>query len=92
VPLPLPDTIRVKERLPAGATAVLINPAHTFTDLFMPIDDVEERLFDAIDGERTIGDIARSQGLLDRAAPFFERLYEHDQIVLRTAGQGAPAP
>jgi SAM-dependent methyltransferase len=81
VPLRQSDTISVKQRLPPGASAVLINRSHTDTDLFLPIDAAEERLVDAIDGKRTVGDIAGREGLLDRAGPFFERLYEYDQIV-----------
>jgi len=81
VPLRQPDTISVKQRLPPGASAVLINRSHTDTDLFLPIDAPEERLVGAIDGARTIGEIARSEGLLDRAGPFFERLHEYDQVV-----------
>ena len=53
------ETICVQERLPAGAAAVLINRNHTYRDLFMPIDATEKRLFDAIDGNRTIGDILK---------------------------------
>ena len=51
------ETICVQERLPPGAAAVLINQNHTYTDLFMTISATEKRLFDAIDGNRTIGDI-----------------------------------
>ena len=37
VPIRMPDTICVQERLPPGAAAVLINQNHTYTDLFMTI-------------------------------------------------------
>ena len=57
VPLRMPDTICVQERLPPGAAAVLINPTHTYRDLIMPIDSTEKGLFDAIDGNRSIGGI-----------------------------------
>jgi hypothetical protein len=67
---------------------VLINQNHTYTDLFLPISTTEKHLFDAIDGNRTIGDILRtaqpsSQGLLqlDPARTFFEGLWWHDQVV-----------
>lgn len=40
----LPETIRVQERLPAGAAAVLINREHTDTDLYLPVDATELRL------------------------------------------------
>ena len=54
VPIRLPDTLAVRDRLPAGASAVLINRNHTYTDLYLPIDARQERLLEAIDGERTI--------------------------------------
>ena len=38
VPMRLPDTICVQERLPPGAAAVLINQTHTDTDLFLPVE------------------------------------------------------
>ena len=61
MPIRLPDTICVQERLPPGAAAVLINRSHTFKDLFMPIDSTEKSLFDAIDGNRSIGDIVEEK-------------------------------
>jgi len=48
----------VQERLPPGAAAVLINRTHTYTDIYLPIDEQEKRLLDAIDGQRTIRAIA----------------------------------
>ena len=85
VPIRLPDTIAVRERLPAGAAAVLINRGHTDTDLYLPLDAREERLYAAIDGRRTIGELARAVGGGDRAADLFERLHWHDQIALDTS-------
>ncbi len=81
------DTICVQDRLPSGAAAVLINQTHTDKDLFLPIDSTEKRLFDSIDGVRTIGDIVErtppsSQHTnVDIARDFFERLWWHDQVV-----------
>jgi len=76
----MPDTICIQERLPAGAAAVLINQSHTYTDLFMPIDSTEKRLFDAIDGNRCVGEIVEStlsssqqKMQLEIARAFFER-------------------
>jgi SAM-dependent methyltransferase len=85
LPIRLADTIAVRERLPPGATAVLINRGHTDTDLYLPVDAREERLYAAIDGERTIGEIARAVGGGDGAADFFERLHWYDQIALDTS-------
>ena len=88
VPIRMPDTICVQKRLPPGAAAVLINQSHTYTDLFMPIDSTEKRLFDAIDGNRCIGDIvesasssSRQETQLGTARAFFERLGFYDQVV-----------
>ena len=82
------DTICVQERLPPGAAAVLINQTHTYRDLYMPIDSTEKRLFDAIDGKRSIGDIAertlpssQNRSQLDTARTLFERLWWYDQVV-----------
>ena len=91
VPLRTPDTVCVEERLPPGAAAVLINRAHTSTDLYLPVDAREKSLFDAIDGERTIGEIAGHQTTPDAARAFFERLWCYDQIVFdATRRQGLP--
>jgi hypothetical protein len=80
VPLRLPDTICVQERLPPGATAVLINRTHTYRDLVMPIDATEKRLFDRVDGVRTLGEIAQDAPPR-MAQDFFERLGWWDQVV-----------
>ncbi len=92
VPIRMSETICVQEQVPPGAVAVLINQNHTYRDLFMTINPTEKRLFDAIDGNRTIGDIVRttlpsSQGQLqlERARTFFERLWWHDQVVFDTS-------
>ena len=37
VPIRMPETICIQERLPAGAAAVLINQNHIYRDLFLPI-------------------------------------------------------
>ena len=63
VPIRMPDTIVVKERLPVGSGGGADQPSHSHTDLFLPIDAGEERLVGAIDGERSIGEIARSAAL-----------------------------
>jgi SAM-dependent methyltransferase len=88
VPIRMPDTICIQDRLPSGAAAVLINQTHTYRDLFLPIGETEKRLFDAIDGERRIVDIAKKtlstseqSARLDSTQDFFERLWWHDQVV-----------
>lgn len=88
VPLRMPDTICVRERLPAGATGVLINRTHTYRDMYLPIDSDEQRVFEAIDGVASIGDLmvrtARGgvrSGLVEATRGFFERLWWYDQVV-----------
>ena len=88
VPLRMPDTVCIQDQLPPGAAAVLINPTHAYRDLIMPIDSTEKGWFDAIDGNRSISDIAErtltSPGAtpqLDMARTFFEKLWHYDQVV-----------
>ena len=92
VPIRMPDTICVQERLPPGAAGVLINRTHTYRDLFMSIDRTEKRLFDAIDGCCCIGDIVnkttpspQEKSQFDFARKFFERLWWYDQVVFDTS-------
>jgi hypothetical protein len=56
------------------------------------LDSTEKRLFDTIDGERTIGDIVRKGSpssqevsLFDAARALFERLWWYDQVVFDTS-------
>lgn len=82
VPIRLPRTISVQQRLLSGAIAVLINQDHTCPDLVLPIGAEGTLLFEAIDGEHNIGEIIRSHHS-DRvhARAFFERLWRFDQVV-----------
>src|SRR6516162_10175258 len=49
VPLRLPWTLCIRDRLPPGSAAVLINRAHTYPDLALLINAEEARIFAAID-------------------------------------------
>jgi SAM-dependent methyltransferase len=80
VPIRLPDTVCVQERLPPGAAAVLINRTHPCRDLVMPITAAEKRLFDAVDGTRTLAAIAEGAPTL-MVRSLFERLGWWDQVV-----------
>jgi hypothetical protein len=84
VPVRLPWTLTVKDRAPRGVAAVLINPRHTYPDLALFIDAVQERLLIAIDGERSVGEILDGAGRTidnEQGRGFFRRLWEHDLIV-----------
>ena len=91
------DTVCVQERLPPGAAGVLINQTHTYKDLYMPINAAEKLLFDAIDGNRCIGDIvertlpsSQTKSQLEMARTFFERLWWYDQVVFDTISNQWP--
>lgn len=86
VPIRLPDTLCVQEKLPPGAIAVLINRNHTYTDIYLPLDRQQKKLFDGIDGKRSIAQLA---GQLDAARALFEQLWCHDQVVFdASSGMG----
>jgi hypothetical protein len=83
IPLRLPWTLCIRDRVPPGFAAVLINRAHTYADLALPIDAGEERFYRAIDGIRSTAAICRDvadDGGEEQARKLFQRLWEHDQI------------
>ena len=84
-PIRLPDTLAVRDRLPPGAAAVLINRNHTYTDLYLPIDARQERLLAAVDGERTIAEICCEPADRSLARTFFKQLWRWDQVVFDTS-------
>ena len=84
VPLRLPWTQCIRDRLAPGSVAVLINRAHTYPDLALPIDAAQDRVFNAIDGSRTVDEIlgdAAGAGGEEQARRFIEQLWEYDQIL-----------
>ena len=84
VPIQVPWTVCVRERLPPGCAAVLINRAHSFTDLVLTVDAFEDRLLGLVDGRRTVAqilDAASAGASRARALSFFERLWRYDQVV-----------
>lgn len=82
VPLRLPSTMCVQERLPPGAAGVLLNRSHPFHDLILMIDQKEKCMVDLIDGRRSIAEIISDADVESTAGrSFFERLWWHDQVV-----------
>ena len=86
VPIGVPWTVCVRERLPPGSVAVLINRAHPFTDLVLSVDAFENEVLAGIDGQRTVAQIlslakVEEGGKRRRALDFFERLWQYDQVV-----------
>jgi hypothetical protein len=90
VPVRLPWTQLIQERLPAGAVGVLINRSHAHPDLIVGLDAAEKRLFDEIDGRRSIGEIAeQSSADHSRARSFFEKLWSYDQVVFDSSRESS---
>lgn len=98
-PLRLPETINVRERLPAGAAAALINQSHSDPDLVLFVDATELQMVAAIDGRRSIADIVQrltgsasaSYRLHQQACSLFHRLWWYDQVVFDTSHQDGVA-
>jgi SAM-dependent methyltransferase len=88
IPIRAPDTVTVRERLPPGVAAIMINRAHSHTDIFLPLYPRETRLLEAIDGKHTIGEMLASEVERDAARSLFERLWWHDQVVFDAAPRG----
>jgi SAM-dependent methyltransferase len=90
VPIRLPWTQLIVERLPAGAAGVLLNRSHPFSDLVLPLDARDKRLFAAIDGHRSVDEIAEhaEEADVDRVRLLVERLWRYDQVTFDASGEG----
>ena len=86
VPIRLPETICVEEKLPPGAVGVLINQNHTDKDIYLPINEAEKRMFEAIDGFLSIAEIIQKVPVDQQlACSFFNSLWGYDQVVFDTS-------
>ena len=84
------SSLCIRERLPPGSVAVLINRAHTYPDLALPINASQEPVFAAIDGNRSIDQILRNAaGPVgdEQARRFIQQLWEYDQIVFEATSR-----
>jgi hypothetical protein len=84
IPIRLPWTVCIREGLPPGSSAVLLNRAHEHRDLVLPISAEEERLLLQMDGQRKLGEIVaacETSASVLSALQFFQRLWSYDQIV-----------
>ncbi len=97
-PLRLPETASVRQRLPAGAAAALLNHSHSDPDLVLFVDSAELRLVEAIDGRRTIAGIIEHVATCkpavhptdEQARSLFQRLWLYDQVVFDRVRQSDP--
>ena len=84
MPVRLPGTVSVQERVPPGTAAALLSRYHGFPDLVLLVDADEKAMVDAIDGRCSIADIvgdAAAGERTRRARSLFERLFHYDQVV-----------
>jgi SAM-dependent methyltransferase len=85
VPIRLPWTICAQEELPAGVSGILFNQTHVFDDLMLFIDAREKRIFEAIDGRRSVSEILDKVKEKEASPLFFEKLWWYDQVVFDTS-------
>jgi hypothetical protein len=85
VPIRFPWTVCDKEGLPPGVSGVLWNQTHVFDDLFLVIDALEMRMFEAIDGRRGIAEILKEVKEEDASPLFLQKLWWYDQVVFDTS-------
>jgi 2-polyprenyl-3-methyl-5-hydroxy-6-metoxy-1,4-benzoquinol methylase len=82
IPIRLPWTVCIRDQVPPGIAAVLLNRAHNHPDLVLPINAAQNHLLNDIDGTRTLGEIAKNNGKESvRTLQYFEQLWQYDQIV-----------
>jgi SAM-dependent methyltransferase len=84
IPIRLPWALTIRERLPPGSVAVVLNPAHAHHDLVLPVNAAQDRILGQIDGQRTLGEIISGLGSGEeayRALQFVEQLWWYDQVV-----------
>ncbi len=81
VPIRPTTVVAVEERLPPNVATVLINRAHVDPDLVFFASADERRMYESIDGKRSIGVIEGA------TVEFFRTLWWHDLIVVDTSGR-----
>jgi SAM-dependent methyltransferase len=95
IPIRLPEAISVQKRVSPGAAAVLLNQAHGYPDLILPVNADEMRMVEVINGQRSIDEIIRQVyppmvnkpgQIRNQARRLFERLYWYDQVVFDVSG------
>jgi SAM-dependent methyltransferase len=85
VPIRLPWTICIQEGLPDGVSGILLNQTHVFDDLMLLIDAREKRMFEAIDGRRSISEILDNVKEKEISPLLFEQLWWYDQVAFDTS-------
>jgi SAM-dependent methyltransferase len=90
VPLPMPGCVVIQQNLPPGAVAVVLNRAHTYTDLFVPLTEFEAFLFARIDGQTSCRDMVEAASDTLGVADLMQTLWRSDQIIFDRSN-GSPS-
>jgi SAM-dependent methyltransferase len=93
IPVRLPWAVCVRDQLPPGSAAVLLNPAHKHAEFVLPIDKREDDLLAQVDGARTLEEIAGGGAgtiTLPAVRDYFQKLWRYDQVVFDTSRGVAP--
>jgi hypothetical protein len=77
--------ICIQEGLPDGVSGILLNETHVFDDLALFIDAGEKRMFEAIDGRRSVSEILDNVNEKGTSPFLFEKLWWYDQVVFDTS-------
>lgn len=80
-PLRLRGTICVEKPIAPDKVGVLLNRRHSETDIYLPVTAEQRRLWSAMDGRRSMGELVRGSQP-EPARAFLETLWRRDQIVL----------
>lgn len=94
IPIRMPDTTCVQDTRQPESPEVLINRAHTYTDLILPISQSEKKILAQIDGRHRISNILRNvypandqSANISQGRRFFEQLWRYDQVVFASIPQ-----
>ena len=69
------------------AAAVVLNRSHPYPDLVLMLDAHGKRVFDAIDGQRTVKEITDYTNVPGSdAGRLFQKLWWHDQVTFDASG------
>ena len=79
VPVRPATVVAIEERLPPNVAAALINQAHVDRDLVCFLGPDAKGIYERVDGERSIAEIAGA------TAELFRRLWWHDLVMLDTS-------
>jgi SAM-dependent methyltransferase len=92
IPIRSPGSIIVRDNLPPGADAVIINHQHTFPDLVLPVDRSQLQIYETINGSHSMGEIisnlsssAATKKPENSIRSFFQQLWWYDHVVFDTS-------